>query len=370
MSGALLRSGSLREFFALGAVGYPVYQSATQLRVAMRSQIGVEVADTFAIPKRNESGDRIDWYAPFDGLVVPWTSATEDERAGALQALQAMRERVLSAGQRLQAESDSERQVFGRLLQHVMTFPDDQHVYLVDGKPVLTFWGFRRHDAPGVVDSLALLAASEKKVAPVNVEPAAAIETAQGRRWPWWLWLLLLLLLLIPLLFWYRSCSELPTLGSPIIEPTKPSAQLPDKTPKPVEPHLIDGARQPVEVLPGAPTTAVEPAADKQPVTEETAPSQPLPKSLQPRLRPRRSSHRQNRRRRNHQPNRRRMSHLYLRNQRHRQARRSHRFHRHRRCRRLGKSHPLMRLRCRFRPRPCSRVAPIFSTGAGTPTPD
>ena len=61
MSGALLRSGALREFFALGAVGHPVYQSATQLRVAMRSHIGADVADTFAVPKRNESGDTIDW---------------------------------------------------------------------------------------------------------------------------------------------------------------------------------------------------------------------------------------------------------------------------------------------------------------------
>lgn len=230
MSGALLRSGALKEFFALGAVGHPVYQSAAQLRVAMRNQIGADVADTFAVPKRNDTGDTIDWYAPHDGPVVPWTSATAEERTTALQSLQEMRERVMSAGQKLQAEPDSERQVFGRLLAHVMSFPDDQHVYLVNGKPVLTFWGFRRHDTPSTVDSLALLAVDpvihRDAAAPVAAAPIA--EPVATRRFPWWLWPLLLLLLLLLLLFWFRSCSELPTTVLPNLEgPTPPDVAVP-----------------------------------------------------------------------------------------------------------------------------------------------
>ncbi|MCB1925206.1 MAG: Breakpoint cluster region protein [Gammaproteobacteria bacterium] len=299
MSGALLRSGALREFFALGAVGHPVYQSATQLRVAMRSQIGADVADTFAVPKRNDSGDTIDWYAPYDGPVVPWTAATDDERAQALQSLQAMRERVLSAGQRLQAESDSERQVFGRLLQHVMTFPDDQHVYLVDGKPVLTFWGFRRHDAPSTVDSLALLALP-RAAAPAAAAAVPVVETAvRGRRWPWWLWPLLLLLLLLPLLFWYRSCSEVPTLALP-------SAGVPELPRGDLQPELrerpvYDAQGRPVDVLPGrdgvtlpdggavpvddAPVTE-PPVADETPAPVEEAETPPPTEPPAPEIEP------------------------------------------------------------------------------------
>ncbi len=247
MSGALLRSGALREFFALGAVGHPVYQSAPQLRVAMRNQIGADVADTFAVPKRNDSGDTIDWYAPIDGPVVPWTSATEEERAAALESLQAMRERVLNAGRRLEAEADSERQVFGRLLQHVMTIPDDQHVYLVDGKPVLAFWGFHRHDGATFTDSLAMLA---RTVAPVetDVKTPVPVDPPVGRRWPWWMWLLLLLLL-IPLLLWFRSCSQVE-----VLEVDPPVDELADFTQQHTEEVVqqpVDVERRPVDLVPG-----------------------------------------------------------------------------------------------------------------------
>ena len=55
-AGALLRSGSLTDFQALGAVGTPVYSTAEQLLAAMRRQLGQDVAELFAIPKPNESG--------------------------------------------------------------------------------------------------------------------------------------------------------------------------------------------------------------------------------------------------------------------------------------------------------------------------
>lgn len=267
MSGALLRSGALREFFALGAVGHPVYQSATQLRVAMRGQIGADVADTFALPKRNDSGDTIDWYAPVDGPVVPWSSATEEERTAAIESLQAVRERVLSAGQRLEVEVDSERQVFGRLLQHVMTFPDDQHVYLVNGNPVLTFWGFRRHDGATATDSLSMLARTSFP-AEAPVDTPVVNESPVGRRWPWWLWPLLLLFLMIPLLFWFRSCSEAPVVDLP--------ADVPSDLPRqPVEEVVRDPVgveRRPVDVVPGAETAVTQDprALPVDPLTEET----------------------------------------------------------------------------------------------------
>lgn len=247
MSGALLRSGALKEFFALGAVGHPVYQSAAQLRIAMRNQIGADVADTFAVPKRNDTGDMIDWYAPLDGPVIPWTSATAEEKASALQALQSLRERVLDAGQRMQGEHDSERQVFGRLLAHVMSFPDDQHVYLVNGKPVLTFWGFRRHDIPSSADSLALLAVDpvvrEDETAPAAAPVSNSVVT---RRFPWWLWPLLLLLLLLLLLFWFRSCSEVP----PVVVPGLESPAVPEGT-VPLDPVDRVGVR-PIDERAGA----------------------------------------------------------------------------------------------------------------------
>ena len=83
MHGALLRSGSLQEFNVLGVEGQPVHSAALQLREAIRLKIGREAADCLAIPQKNESGDRIDWYAPFEGDVVPWSAAVSEERDSA-----------------------------------------------------------------------------------------------------------------------------------------------------------------------------------------------------------------------------------------------------------------------------------------------
>ena len=40
---------------------------------------------------------------------------------------------------------------FARLLRHALTAPGEETLYVVDGKPVMTFWGFSADAAlPGV----------------------------------------------------------------------------------------------------------------------------------------------------------------------------------------------------------------------------
>lgn len=170
MTGPLLRSGSLIAYHPLGAVGHPVYLAAAQLRAAIARRLGAEAADTFAIPQRSEDGDTIDWYAPKPGRVVPWTVAGADERALAQAQLLQTRERIEDLGRTMQGEADPERQVFGRLLAHVTNFPDEEHIYLVEGRPVVTFWGFVRDRAAVGLDPL------------VNLDRLAAPPTPPKRR--------------------------------------------------------------------------------------------------------------------------------------------------------------------------------------------
>ena len=80
MRGALLRSGKSGSFTALGETGQPVYRAALQLREAIRRK-NPELVDHLAIPQSDELGNRIDWYSALDGDVIPWSSATEEERA-------------------------------------------------------------------------------------------------------------------------------------------------------------------------------------------------------------------------------------------------------------------------------------------------
>lgn len=218
MAGVLLRSGSVKHYLPLGATGNPVYSAASQIRAAMRRQLGTALADYFALPKQDEKGETIDWYSPFEGSVVPWTAATPEERSDAKAKLLAAQGKLLEKSDALQASDDSEQQVFGKLLALATRIPGEDHVYLVDGRPVLTFWGFSERDAPPDQDVLAGLDIGGRSfVGAESAVPggadeadsaAAAAETRARSRWRFWLWLLLplLLFLLWFLLFGLKSC--------------------------------------------------------------------------------------------------------------------------------------------------------------------
>jgi hypothetical protein len=257
MTGPLLRTGSLRAFQPLGAVGNPVYLAAAQLRAAMGRRLGAEVVDTFAIPQRNEDGDTIDWYAPAPGPVVPWSAATPEEQARAKERLLAVRERIEELGGAMEAEAGPERQVFGRLLAHVTSFPGDDHVYLVNDRPVVTFWGFLENDAPVGSDPLLTLPVTEEAPAPAR------------RRVPWWVWLLLLLLLLGLLYLLWSALKEPPP------EPSPPAAAPPALTQPPAwSPET--GTQSPPDP-PGGPSAPPEPPVAEPPpaaMGETPAPDQ------------------------------------------------------------------------------------------------
>lgn len=245
MSGALLRSGKLAEFKAMAEDGQPVFLSALQLREAIRLQLGREMANHLAIPQRNESGDKIDWYAPSPGDVVPWSAATDDEKREARAELEQMQSRLLQLGANMRGLAQRERQIFGRLLEKVIHFPDDSHVYLVEGKPVLTFWGFVDPSAAVPDDPLAKLQLMPAvPAAAPSIEPAVSAAAVVTRRhWPWWLWLLLLLLL--GLLLWLlRGCMVEPPVGGAV------AVQPEDRT-EVVKPDIPDSEQGLVRSVPG-----------------------------------------------------------------------------------------------------------------------
>ncbi len=209
MAGVLLRSGSVKHFLPLGAIGSPVYSAASQLRAAIRRHLGTEMADYFAIPQQDEKGETIDWYSAFDGSVVPWSAATPEERSLAKGGLLAAQRQLRERSRTLQASEDSEQQVFGKLLELATRIPSDEHVYLVDGRPVMTFWGFAERDGPTDLDVLAGLDTSS--IAGANdaawLSAASAAGSATRGCWWSWPWLLLPLLLLLLLLAWgLRGC--------------------------------------------------------------------------------------------------------------------------------------------------------------------
>ncbi|MWL74710.1 ssrAB-activated protein, partial [Escherichia coli] len=75
MAKTLLRSGNLDDFQAVGGGGQAVFESALQIREALRLRKQQSIVDCLAIPQVNDEGDRVDWYAPVEGSVSSWKAA-------------------------------------------------------------------------------------------------------------------------------------------------------------------------------------------------------------------------------------------------------------------------------------------------------
>lgn len=225
MAFPLLRRGSLREYNALGVLGNPVFAAAAQLSATVRRQLGADAADLLASPQINEAGDSVDWYAPFDGPVVPWSSATYQEQLQAKAQLHAMMARYEGHGAQLLGQlgngnrRENAAEVFARMLPLAVRIPDDTHIYLVGGRPVLTFWGFERLNAPlgsHVIRDLLPVVAAPAAVAAASAAVGVAapvVAAPTGRGCLRWLLLALFLLVLLPLLLVGLHACSVPLPG-------------------------------------------------------------------------------------------------------------------------------------------------------------
>lgn len=188
MAKLFLRSGSLDDVLALGENGQPVYAAALQIREALRLKQQQQIADCLAIPQLNEQGDRIDWYAPVEGKVTSWLAASTTERLAAIKQLSACLKSSREMCQRAQQSDNAAQRLFGVLLTKTLQFPDQSYVYIVAGKPVVTFWGFVSQDKKSRSDPLDCLRETAEAIEPTfttfNAVPTAAISTPQAEPVP------------------------------------------------------------------------------------------------------------------------------------------------------------------------------------------
>jgi hypothetical protein len=187
-SGPFLIGASLSRYGARGVAGEPVWRRAQQLRAAIEARLGGRHADLFAIPQVDEMGDKVDWYAPFDGVARAWSDLSEAE-----------------------------------LLREAMVAPGSETLFSVGGRPVFAFWGFTGEGQtaqhfmgmlpPASAMSIPVVAATAVAAAPAAAaavappppaaEPAsreAVLASTVPVAGPaWWKWMLVASFLLIVL---------------------------------------------------------------------------------------------------------------------------------------------------------------------------
>ncbi|MGC6342467.1 SrfA family protein [Bisgaard Taxon 45] len=240
MLSALLRSGDVKNYTALGQDGTPVYAVASQLRDAIKfrvkdandNTIGKRFANYLAIPQRNDQGSQIDWYVPFESdradgqyLIIPWTAATDEERAAAFAELSQFEQAMLQFGLSLKKSENLQGDLllFSRLLcgnQHpddihdpnnlkALRFPSPEYVYLVNNRPVITFWGFLEKNTEAFGHPFLCLKPVVREPASPVISPEPAPDVVEKKPWwRWLLWLLPFLLLGLFALFFLRSCDS------------------------------------------------------------------------------------------------------------------------------------------------------------------
>jgi hypothetical protein len=211
-AGPLLVSEPLQRYRALGLAGDPVWRAAGQLRAAIAARLSREHADLLAIPEAEPSGRTIDWYAPFDGAVRRLSDLGEAEKREILDIVHRLHGEIAGLATQMEAvERSSAERNFARLLRHALTAPGEETLYVVDGRPVMTFWGFTADAAlPGVFLPSLPPAMAPRVAAPQLGRPEAvmasapAIAAVAAPRTVWWQWLLLgmLLMLILALLAW------------------------------------------------------------------------------------------------------------------------------------------------------------------------
>ena len=161
MAKTLLRSGNLDDFQAVGGGGQVVFDSANQVREALRLRKQFAVCDSLAIPQLNDDGDRVDWYSPVEGTIISWKAASTAQREGALRYLDALQQTVWTLSGNCQQSGKPAQQLFGALLENTLQFPGENHLFLVNDKPVICFWGFVNLNESARDDAFACLRIAE-----------------------------------------------------------------------------------------------------------------------------------------------------------------------------------------------------------------
>jgi hypothetical protein len=262
-----LERGELEALEAITAFNLPIFQCRDEIYGLVQRHLGVDDAEVFAKPVL--TGSSIVWTTRLNGTVRRWVSLGPAERASMEVTRQQVGQRIAALVRRLQQDGINTRSGnLAHLLESALIVPNFTHVFVVDNRPVLAFWGFRTPGGTGL-DPLRspLLAPTE----PTSLPP-----------WRWrirfWIPALIGMLLLVAGVGWYTVSRPLEASrarsppSSPLVEVSPP---LPSELPKLNEPV----AREPVTSR--AETPPVEPAITApKPLTLPTPPAEPTPAVL------------------------------------------------------------------------------------------
>lgn len=140
----LLRSGSFDGVREIGGFGQPLHALYPQIRSVLASELGPDAHWLLAEPVVDRGKNRIDWYTEGDPDQRPvmLSGLSDEERRSILARLDDLLGRGRELAERYAASDDARRAQLGAILRAVLVSPAETDIYLVEGKPAITGWGF------------------------------------------------------------------------------------------------------------------------------------------------------------------------------------------------------------------------------------
>ena len=170
----LLSSSSFDGMRETGGFGQPLHTLYPQIRAVLAGQLGAEVADVLAEPVVDRARGRIDWYAEGDPDRPPIALAdlAEEQRRPILDRIEQILGRGRELAERYAASGDVQRMQLGAILKAALGPAAETGIFLVEGRPVVTGWGFapdRPWETPAIVASAGVLPRRPDPITPHDV---------------------------------------------------------------------------------------------------------------------------------------------------------------------------------------------------------
>ncbi len=126
----------------------------TQIRAVLASELEPDAAWLLAEPVVDRANNRIDWYTQGNPDCQPeaLSELAEEQRRPILARVDDLLDRGRELAERYAGSGDPRRVQLGAILKAVLDAPAETEVFLVEGRPVITRWGFspdRPWEMPG-----------------------------------------------------------------------------------------------------------------------------------------------------------------------------------------------------------------------------
>lgn len=144
-----LGHASLDGIREIGGFGQPLHALYPQIRAVLSFEFGPDAAYLLAEPVVDRSKNRIDWYAEGepDEKPIPLADLPEEERQAIVASVEEFLNRGRQLADRYSTSEDTHRAQIGAILKAVFAKSTETEIFIINGKPVMTGWGFST-DAP------------------------------------------------------------------------------------------------------------------------------------------------------------------------------------------------------------------------------